>query len=177
VRHLRKKPSTSLHHVRSAAVDFSKNFARDTDHVISQPCRLCLGANKPPLMLFTLCSGAFPLVLQGTNHAAFDQLACGVFLVDFRWQCVSAQFWDSGVPKLKPPEVTHTQTRGYAFALGAHSKWDLFSLRAAPPRHITPRTGVGTYHGGIAGSSGAPYRRRHRRRHRRFLAGGARVLG
>jgi hypothetical protein len=125
-------------------------------------------------MLLTLCSGAFPLVFQGTNHAAFDQLACGVFLVNFRRRYVGAQFWDPGAPKLEPSEAVHTQRRGYAFALGAHSKWDLFSLRAAPPRHITPRTGVGTYRGGITGSSGAPYRRRHGRRHRRFLAGGKR---
>jgi hypothetical protein len=36
VRRLRNKPPPSLGHVRSAAVDFSKNFAREIDHAIKK---------------------------------------------------------------------------------------------------------------------------------------------
>jgi hypothetical protein len=55
-------------------------------------------------MLFTLFLGTFPLVLRGTNHAAFDQLACGVYLVNFRRRGVGVQFRVSTLQ-------SHTHTR------------------------------------------------------------------
>jgi hypothetical protein len=78
-------------------------------------------------MLFTLCSGAFPLVLRGTNHAAFDQLACGVFLVNFRRRCVGALFWGPWVPKLEPSEATRTCRVEVTALPSVHVRNEIFS--------------------------------------------------
>lgn len=77
-------------------------------------------------------------------------LASGVVLVNFRRRYVSAQFWDPRGPEtgtLRSPHThartrtrtnTCTQRRGHPFAVGARSKWYLFSLGAVPPLCIMP---------------------------------------
>jgi hypothetical protein len=120
-----------------------KIFSRPV--AVSQPRRLCAGANHPPLNHRSCSSPSAQAPRLSCSDAPLVQpprwLASRVTLVNFRRQDVSAQFGDLGSRNWNPPKRamnTYVQRRGHPVTLGAYSKWYPFSLEAFSPPCIVP---------------------------------------